>query len=238
MCLLASAPTDNVVWCSRRRPIPPPPQGWERCHESKAKTVRRVSLRRRSDFFDSSIWSSPVHGGESSSRHIGLTVIDLRRRESRQQGVLHVRFERGTSGISSVGGDFLQRDGTGEPFLGLRRMICSRLGIEEMKVSRGAGGALMRAEKHLLAERSDSGPCTARCDRQRNPRHEFEMGRQLLGCPGDRPRPAEALLVAQNLGGRHLEIPHHPERSQGPQDVICRIKLPPSKTLPGVAPFQ
>src|SRR5258705_4439271 len=60
------------------------------------------------------------------------------------------------------------------------------------------------------------------------------MRRQLRGCTSDHPRP-EAMLVAQNLCGRHLEVPNHAQPSQDPQDVICGVKLPPSKPLADAA---
>ena len=56
------------------------------------------------------------------------------------------RFENNS--IRSIS-DFLQRDGTGEPILGLRQDLVSIGDRREMKVFESAGGALFRPEEAL-----------------------------------------------------------------------------------------
>ena len=61
---------------------------------------------------------------------------------------LGVRATSQANGICSVR-DFLQRDGAGEPILGLRQDLFSIGDMRKMKIFESAGGALMCSEEAL-----------------------------------------------------------------------------------------
>ena len=83
-------------------------------------------------------------GNGWSSRHTGSTVIDWEMGAAGKARADRVE----NNGICSVR-DFLQRDGAGEPILGLRQDLFSIGDMRKMKIFESAGGALMCSEEAL-----------------------------------------------------------------------------------------
>ena len=101
--------------------------------------------------------------------------------------------------------DLIQRPSPGKHELCLTQKLIAAWHMGQVQVLQNLARAVMGTDKCLL-ERRQLGCVQRRCDGERNPLR-IEICCEPLGRPIDDSR-AEPVLVAQNLLGWHLQIPH------------------------------